>query len=249
MKRKEDEPKKGAPAYMNTYGDMMTLLLCFFVLLFSMSTVDAEKFQALVSSLNASVGIFDGGQTIKIDMNVLQNGMSQFPSQEVTLSIQETSARQQALTETQEELRGYIKARDLEDKVTLERKGDEIIMRFADVLLFDSGKAEIKAGAVPTLSAIGDQLKTYMEEGYYLNIEGHTDNVPIHNSQFPSNWYLSSARAIAVASFYIDEMGFDRTKVSCIGTGEFKPIASNDTAEGRAKNRRVEIKLSLPTVK
>lgn len=249
MKRKEDEPKKGAPAYMNTYGDMMTLLLCFFVLLFSMSTVDAEKFQALASSFNASIGIFDGGQTIKMDMNVLQNGMSQFPIQETTLSIQEASAMQQALTETQEELSGYIKARDLEDKVTLERKGDEIIMRFADVLLFDSGKAEIKAGAVPTLSSIGDQLKTYMAEGYYLNIEGHTDNVPIHNSQFPSNWYLSSARAIAVASFYIDEMGFDRTKVSCIGTGEFQPIASNDTAEGRAKNRRVEIKLSLPTVK
>lgn len=249
MKRKVDEPKKGAPAYMNTYGDMMTLLLCFFVLLFSMSTVDAQKFQALVSSFNATVSIFDGGQTIKTDMNVLQNGMSQFPIQETTLSIQEASAMQQALTETQEELSGYIKARDLEDKVTLERKGDEIIMRFADVLLFDSGKAEIKAGAVPTLSSIGDQLKTYMAEGYYFNIEGHTDNVPIHNSQFPSNWYLSSARAIAVASFYIDEMGFDRTKVSCIGSGEFQPIASNDTAEGRAKNRRVEIKLSLPTVK
>lgn len=249
MKRKVDEPKKGAPAYMNTYGDMMTLLLCFFVLLFSMSTVDAQKFQALVSSFNATVGIFDGGQTIKTDMNVLQNGMSQFPIQETTLSIQEASAMQQALTETQVELSGYIKARDLEDKVTLERKGDEIIMRFADVLLFDSGKAEIKAGAVPTLSSIGDQLKTYMAEGYYFNIEGHTDNVPIHNSQFPSNWYLSSARAIAVASFYIDEMGFDRTKVSCIGSGEFQPIASNDTAEGRAKNRRVEIKLSLPTVK
>lgn len=249
MKRKVDEPKKGAPAYMNTYGDMMTLLLCFFVLLFSMSTIDAQKFQALVSSFNATVSIFDGGQTIKTDMNVLQNGMSQFPIQETTLSIQEASAMQQALTETQEELSGYIKARDLEDKVTLERKGDEIIMRFADVLLFDSGKAEIKAGAVPTLSSIGDQLKTYMAEGYYFNIEGHTDNVPIHNSQFPSNWYLSSARAIAVASFYIDEMGFDRTKVSCIGSGEFQPIASNDTAEGRAKNRRVEIKLSLPTVK
>lgn len=246
MERKPDEPKKGAPAYMNTYGDMMTLLLCFFVLLFSMSTVDAEKFQALVSSLNASVSIFDGGQTIKLDMNILQNGMSQFPIEETTLSIQEASARQQALTETQEELNGYIKTNDLEDKVTVEKKGDEIILRFADVLLFDTGKAEIKAGGVPTLSAVGEQLKNYMAEGYILNIEGHTDNMPIKTSQFPSNWYLSSARAIAVASFYIDEMGFDRTKVTCIGCGEFQPVATNDTAEGRAMNRRVEIKLSLP---
>ena len=124
--------------------------------------------------------------------------------------------------------------------------GDEIILRFADVLLFDTGKAEIKAGGVPTLSTIGEQLRNYMAEGYILNIEGHTDNIPIKTSQFPSNWYLSSARAIAVASFYIDEMGFDRTKVTCIGCGEFQPVATNDTAEGRAMNRRVEIKLSLP---
>ncbi|MBU3804949.1 MAG: OmpA family protein [Candidatus Cellulosilyticum pullistercoris] len=246
MKRKEDEPKKGAPAYMNTYGDMVTLLLCFFVLLFSMSTVDADKFEALTSSLTASIGIFSGGETIQMDTNVLQNGMSYFPVQDTTLSLQGVSARQQALTETQEELSEYIQSKDLDDKVTVEKTGEEIIMRFADVLLFDTGKAEIKAGAVPTLSAIGEQLKSYMEQGYILNIEGHTDNVPIQTSQFPSNWYLSSARAIAVASFYIDEMGFDRTKVTCVGCGEFQPVASNETAEGRAMNRRVDIKLSLP---
>lgn len=246
MKRKEDVPKKGAPAYMSTYGDMMTLLLCFFVLLFSMSTVDSQKFQALVSSFTASVGIFNGGQTINPEMNVLQNGMSQFPAQEITLSIQETAARQQALTEAQEELSGYVKEKNLEDKISVERKGEVIIMRFEDILLFDTGRAAIKAGAVPTLSAIGDQLKVYIQQGYSLSIEGHTDNVPIQTAQFPSNWYLSSARAIAVASFYIDEMEFDRTKVNCTGYGEFQPVASNDTAEGRAMNRRVEIKLSLP---
>lgn len=246
MKRKEDEPKKGAPAYMSTYGDMVTLLLCFFVLLFSMSTVDAEKFEALSSSFTASIGIFNGGSTLTMETNVLQNGMSQFPVHEVTLSIQEAAARQQELTEAQKELSGYVKDKNLEDKVTVEKRGDVIIMRFADILLFDTGKASIKAGAVPALSAIGEQLKDYMEQGYTLSIEGHTDNVPIQTSQFPSNWYLSSARAIAVASFYIDEMGFDRTKVNCIGYGEYQPVASNDTKEGRAMNRRVEIKLSLP---
>lgn len=246
MKRKESEPKKGAPAYMNTYGDMMTLLLCFFVLLFSMSTVDAEKFQALSSSFTASVGIFNSGSTLALETNVLQNGMSQFPVHEVTLSIQEAADRQQALIDAQEELSGYVKDKNLEGKITVEKRGDVIIMRFADILLFDTGKASIKAGAVPALSAIGEQLKAYMEQGYTLSIEGHTDNVPIQTSQFPSNWYLSSARAIAVASFYIDEIGFDRTKVNCIGYGEFQPVASNDTAEGRAMNRRVEIKLSLP---
>lgn len=245
MKRKEDEPKKGAPSYMNTYGDMMTLLLCFFVLLFSMSTVDAEKFQALVSSFHANVSIFDGGQTIITDTNIMQNGMSQFPVQENILSINNSVEADEALAQIKKEISQYIEEKKLEDKVTVERKGDEIIMRFSDVLLFDTGKAEIKAGAVPALSTIGEKLREYMDVGYALNIEGHTDNVPIHTAQFPSNWYLSSARAIAVASFYIDQMGFDRTKVACVGSGEFKPVADNGTAEGRAQNRRVEIKLSL----
>ncbi len=247
MKKKEDEPKKGAPAYMNTYGDMMTLLLCFFVLLFASSTVDAAKFEAIVQSFKERISIFDGGETIRTDTNSMKNGMSQYPEQDQIASMQEAAMIDQTLTQTQKELSGYIKAKDLEDQITVERTGDEIVMRFSDVLLFESGRAEIKAGAIPALSTIGDQLKDYMEQGYSLNIEGHTDNMPIRTSQFPSNWYLSSARAIAVASFYIDEMGFDRTKVACTGSGEFKPIASNDSAEGRAKNRRVEIKLSLST--
>lgn len=247
MKKKEDEPKKGAPAYMNTYGDMMTLLLCFFVLLFASSTVDAAKFEAIVQSFKERISIFDGGETIRTDTNSMKNGMSQYPEQDQISSMQEAAMIDQTLTQTQKELSGYIKAKDLEDQITVERTGDEIVMRFSDVLLFESGRAEIKAGAIPALSTIGDQLKDYMEQGYSLNIEGHTDNMPIRTSQFPSNWYLSSARAIAVASFYIDEMGFDRTKVACTGSGEFKPIASNDSEEGRAKNRRVEIKLSLST--
>lgn len=247
MKKKEDEPKKGAPAYMNTYGDMMTLLLCFFVLLFASSTVDAAKFEAIVQSFKERISIFDGGETIRTDTKSMKNGMSQYPEQDQIASMQEAAMIDQTLTQTQKELSGYIKSKDLEDQVTVERTGDEIVMRFSDVLLFESGKAEIKAGAIPALSTIGDQLKDYMEQGYSLNIEGHTDNMPIHTSQFPSNWYLSSARAIAVASFYIDEMGFDRTRVACTGSGEFKPIASNDSEEGRAKNRRVEIKLSLST--
>lgn len=247
MKKKEDEPKKGAPAYMNTYGDMMTLLLCFFVLLFASSTVDAAKFEAIVQSFKERISIFDGGETIRTDTHSMKNGMSQYPEQDQIASMQEAAMIDQTLTQTQKELSGYIKEKDLEAQVTVERTGDEIVMRFSDVLLFESGRAEIKAGAIPALSTIGDQLKNYMEQGYSLNIEGHTDNVPIRTSQFPSNWYLSSARAIAVASFYIDEMGFDRTRVACTGSGEFKPIASNDSEEGRAKNRRVEIKLSLST--
>lgn len=246
MKKKEDEPKKGAPAYMNTYGDMMTLLLCFFVLLFSMSTVDAEKFQQLVSSFHAQVSIFDGGQTINNTTNVMQNGMSQMPIRETEFTIQNALQVEQTLEKATEDLEEYVKANAVEDSLDIEQKGNEVIIRFRDGILFDSGKAQIKAGAVPTLSLMGEKLKSYMDQGYTLCIEGHTDNQPISTAQYPSNWELSSARAIAVLRFYMEEMDFDISKMSCLGWAEYHPIAENDTADGRAMNRRVEIKLSLP---
>lgn len=246
MKKKEDEPKKGAPAYMNTYGDMMTLLLCFFVLLFSMSTVDAAKFQQLVSSFHAQVSIFDGGQTINNTNTAMQNGMSQMPIKQTTFSIQDALEENQALSEATEELNAYVEAKEMDERIDVERQGDEIVIRFKDGVLFASGDAQIKAGAVKTLEALGNKLKEYVAQGYTLSIEGHTDNNPISTAKFPSNWELSSARAIAVMRFYAEVMDFDASKIVCVGWGEYRPIAGNDTAEGRAKNRRVEIKLTLP---
>lgn len=246
MKKKEDEPKKGAPAYMNTYGDMMTLLLCFFVLLFASSTVDAEKFEQIVSSFQQRMGVFNGGKSILNNGTAMQNGMSQMPIREITLTMQDTLQVNQALTSATEDIQEYIKANSIEESLNVERQGDEVIIRFRDGVLFDSGKAQIKAGAVPILSIMGDKLKSYLDQGYTLAIEGHTDNQPISTAQFPSNWELSSARAIAVLKFYFQEMDFNLDKMSCQGFAEYHPIAENSTAEGRAMNRRVEIKLSLP---
>ncbi len=246
MNRKQDEPKKGAPAYMNTYGDMMTLLLTFFVLLFSMSTIDAEKFKALVSSFSASVSIFDGGQTIKTETNVLENGMSHFPKKEEKFSPQKVQNQNAELAKAEKDIQEYIEIKQIDDKVTVEKDGDAIVIRFADITLFDTGKAEIKPGAIPNLNLIGNKLREYMLEGYLLRVEGHTDNIPISTSQFPSNWELSSARAIAVMRFYLEEMEFNPTQMSAEGRGEYHGISSNDTSEGRAQNRRVEIKLTKP---
>ncbi len=244
MKRMEDEPKKGAPAYMNTYGDMMTLLLTFFVLLFAMSTIDAEKFEALASSFKASVSIFEGGQTIRIDNNVLENGMSQFPVKETQFSVQQAYQKDQETAKAEEDIKAYIKAKEIDDKVTVQKNGDIIVIRFADIILFDQGKANIKPGAIPSLNLVGEKLREYLDMGYHLQVEGHTDNDPIHTIQFPSNWELSSARAIAVMRFYLEEMDFNPSQISAEGKGEYHPISSNTTKEGRAQNRRVEIKLS-----
>lgn len=247
MKKREDEPKKGAPAYMSTYGDMMTLLLTFFVLLFAMSTVDSDKFKALASSFSASAGIFDGGQTIRIENNVLENGMSQFPVNETSFSIEQAYKEAEEIVKAEQDIKSYVEAEQIDDKITVQKSGDIIVIRFADIVLFDTGKAEIKAGAIPGLNLIGEKLKEYLDQGYHLRIEGHTDNKPIHTAQFPSNWELSSARAIAVMRFYLEEMDFNPSQISAEGMGEYHPISSNDTEQARAKNRRVEIKLSKAT--
>lgn len=239
MKKMEDEPRKGAPAYMNTYGDMMTLLLTFFVLLFSMSSVDAAKFKAFVASFDGGSGILQAGEVILADPGMLGTGVETFPAK----GEDGKSKGEEATKAVKKELEEFIYQEKLNEKVGVEQRGDELILRFDDMLLFESGKADIKAGAVPILSILGEKLKTYLKEGYHLSIEGHTDNVPISTMQFPSNWELSAGRAIAVAKFLINEMDFDPSVISTEGFGEHEPIADNNTKEGRAQNRRVEIKL------
>lgn len=246
--RKADEPKKGAPAYMATYGDMMTLLLTFFVLLFAMSTVDAAKFKAFAGSFEGSMGILDGGNTLNENTNIIGNGVSQFPESKNKIDLEQTARQDLALSQIKEELEQYTSKEQIDNTIVIEKSGAEIIIRFDDMLLFDVGKADMKAGAIPILSQLGTKLADYLEQGYYIKCEGHTDNVPIRTTQFPSNWELSSARAISVARFFIEEMDFDPAMISAEGMGEYRPRADNTTAEGRSMNRRVEIKLSKSTM-
>lgn len=245
MKKSEDQPKKGAPAYMNTYGDMMTLLLTFFVLLFSMSSIDVAKFRAVIASFDGSVGVLNGAQTIEENTSMLGNGIKQFPEKKNKEDlIQQANRDAEDLKKMKQNLEQYVQDKNLQDKVTVEQNGDEIILRFDDVLLYDTGKADIKPGAIPVLNTLGVRLKEYLGQGYRIRLEGHTDNVPIRTNQFPSNWELSSARAIAVAKFFTDEMSFEVSKISTEGFRDNVPIGNNSTPEGRAMNRRVEIKIS-----
>lgn len=244
MKKSEDEPKKGAPAYMNTYGDMMTLLLTFFVLLFSMSSLDVSKFKSVIASFEGGAGVLSGGETVEENTSTLGNGMKQFPEKKSGEDGEKDKDEKKAIEKMQKDLEKYIKVKELQEKVAIEKNGDEIILRFEDALLFDTGKADIKPGAIPVLNVVGVKLKEYLKEGYRLRLEGHTDNVPIKTIQFPSNWELSSSRAIAVAKFFTDEMNFEVSKISTEGFRDNIPIGDNATPEGRAMNRRVQIKIS-----
>ena len=242
--RKEEAPATGSPAWMATFSDMMTLLLTFFILLFSMSTVDMEKYKAFASAFSGGSGVFQGDM-IEGGGILIGDGMTQLPGIEnAVLDGQEEREKAKRLHAMEEEIKEYLENNNIADKVETANNGDYITIKFDDILLFDLGKARLKPESIDVLRKIGVLLEEYLEDdNVKLAFEGHTDNAPINTVQFPSNWELSAARAIAVAKFYIEELGFNPKQISTEGFGEYVPIEPNDTAEGRATNRRVEIKI------
>ena len=225
-KKKGGDAPKGSPAWMATFSDLMNLLLCFFVLLFSMSQIDAEKFQQVVASLSNSFSIFEDsaagigeGQLISNGISQLQNlgqyfndmgnesdeNNDQAGSEIEDYKEQLKQEQQQETEELYDEISGLIEKNKIDRYVTI---GIDDNFQFVKIsmygeIMFDSGKADIKSEARDILSKIGDILKLY--EGYRIKIEGHTDNVPIRRGgQFSSNLELSTARASSVWEYLTD---------------------------------------------
>lgn len=241
-RKSSNEAKKGAPEWMATYSDLVTLLLCFFVMLFSMSTVDAEKFKAFINSFNNSMDIYYSGETIG-DGASIGSGITQMPQfnsvfeKSLERKIQEIKKHTK---EAAKKLTKVIKDKGLTSQIKVEYNDNLVKLVFIDdSMLFDTGKAELKEEVLQTLDTVSEELKQYSDQT--IKVEGHTDNIPINTEKYPSNWYLSSARAISVAEYLIKEKGFNPESLSADGRGEFSPIGDNTTLEGRKKNRRVEI--------
>ena len=273
-KRKEEAPPPGSPAWMSTYGDMVTLLLCFFVLLFSMSTVDAAKFDALAASLSQTFSIFTQGSTAIGDGILISNGVSQLnelseyfnttgltaDSDENTDQVDKentdadkqwsdvTSAEefleQAGLKESEEmaeKIEEAIKENNMADVVDIKFTAQYVELTLKGALLFESGSANLKDDVKPTLDKVGMILQKYSTGT--VEIEGHTDNVPITGGRYASNSELSSARALSVFNYFMDTTSLNPAYLKHAGRGEYVPIADNSTPEGRAKNRRVEIRI------
>jgi chemotaxis protein MotB len=244
-KRKPEEQKAGAPEWMATYGDLVTLLLCFFVLLYAMSNVDQAKFAALAASFGAvPQSIFESGSAEAIN-ELLGNGIMEMPDAhtgEVPERTETTEDNRQAAQELENmatSFKTYLAENQLEDKVTVDLTDTYIKLNLPEEVLFDSGSAELKEGALPILDVLADALIAYPASD--VEVEGHADDRPINTIQYKNNWYLSSARATEVTIYLVDSKGIHPDRIVPVGYGEYKPVASNDTAEGRAKNRRVEI--------
>ncbi|MEG0963682.1 MAG: flagellar motor protein MotB [Lachnospiraceae bacterium] len=261
-KKQEDPPAPGSPAWMATFGDMMNLLLCFFVLLFSMSTVDAEKFEMLVASLQSSFSILPAGGASIGDGEMVSSGISQLQFLDVYYNKgANSSGKGDTEEEEQEEdLKGQVEAAGLEesekmaeaieasaaqlqisDQVEIDATAQFVRLTLNGALLFDSGKSEIREEAQPLVDKISMILQSY--EGNSIDIEGHTDNVPIHNDNYENNDVLSAYRALSVKTYVLGKSTLDAGKIHAVECGEYNPVADNSTPEGRARNRRVEIKI------
>lgn len=225
-RKKVVEEKSGAPEWMATYGDLVTLLLCFFVLLFSMSTIDNQKFKAIITSMQGSLGVLDSGIIVEMDPIT-----TTFPGD---ITDEENEEFKKIL----EQINDFIKENELEKSITLKLDERGLLIRFLDTVLFDSGKADIKDEAKYIIDMISDVIK---ESDKSIRVEGHTDNVPINTGRFPSNWELSTARAVNVVKYIIELKDIEPWRISAAGYGEYHPIDTNDTSEGKQRNRRVDI--------
>lgn len=254
-KKQEDAPAPGAPAWMATFSDLMNLLLCFFVLLFSMSNVDAEKYAQVAASLASSFSILSGGGSAIGEGVLISSGISQLSDLDQYFTSMGKNAEgdtevddkvkyeTQALNESEkmaEQIEQMIDNNGISEKVEVDFNSHYVLLTLNGAFLFDSGSAQIKEDSLSLMDKIGIIIEKYSER--LVEIEGHTDNVPISNSNFKNNNELSAARALAVMEYYIEE-GINPIRLKSSGRGEYVPVADNSTTEGRARNRRVEVKI------
>lgn len=234
MDKKCPECKAGAPEYMSTYGDLVTLLMCFFVLLFAMSSTDAQKFEALMVSFQGSAGILPGGTS-------MSESRMQFEGMPEKNQSSAQTVKLESMEKLKEELQKEVGKGKLSKDVQMEIEVRGLVIRLPDNVLFDSGSAEIKTEALTSLNTIGQVLNRKEYGSSMIRVEGHTDNVPINSFRYPSNWELSTARSTNVIKYLIASIKMNSERLSASGYGEYHPIASNADATGRSKNRRVDI--------
>ncbi len=259
-KRRKEELQGPSKAWMDTFADLMNLLLCFFVLLFSMSTVDAQKFEMIAASFSETFSIFSAGATAIGDGKLISNGVSQLneldkyinstgkaaENDELSQKLDEMQKilEEKMLTESEqlaEKVQEALMENQLQDQVEIDFTSQYVQLTLKGAILFDSGSAVLRAEAMPTVEKVGLILERYVQN--VIEIEGHTDNVPIHTAKFANNNELSSARALAMFDYLVENTSLQPSQIKHSGRGEYVPIADNSTPEGRAKNRRIEIRI------
>jgi chemotaxis protein MotB len=256
MAKECDCPPPGAPAWMNTFADMMSLLLTFFVLLLSFANMDIVRFRDAMSSIqNALIGgptamrevprtaVVDLGTSSNISLIDTQREVQENPPSEVE---EPEEAATQLVSGAQDiealaTIEQMLDEQGMQDMAEAEATSRGIVIRVKGELFFDAGSAALREQSRSVLNEIGAVMQAFP---YNVSIEGHTDDVPIHTERFPSNWELSTARAISVMRYLREQRGLPAERLGVAGYADTRPVVANDTPEHRAANRRVEFVFS-----
>jgi len=279
LKEDDDESTPGAPLWMATFADLMSLLVCFFVLIISMSEIDVIRYKKVAGSMKDAFGVqqdivtydipkgtsiialeFSPGKPEPTVRKIIQqdtvdptrpslkigNPDNPIEVQPETLQklLEEEEERQEQRQQTEADaavLTELLEEEINEGKIDVETDGPTIIIKIRERGSFTSGSATLDPGFLPTLGTIATALGEISGE---IVVEGHTDNIPINSVQFPSNFALSAGRALSVTSVFLDDPNISMDRLSLRGYGEVRPEATNATRAGRARNRRVEIKIN-----
>jgi chemotaxis protein MotB len=233
----QPEPEKkvdaGAPRWVVTFGDLMSLLLCFFVLLLSFSELDRQKYKQVAGSMEKAFGVQRRTKVMEVPKGMKMIAKD-FDQELIATRIKEDIGK---------ELDEIISSQlaDIKDKIEIDGSDEEITIRLMGESTFDSGKAVIRPQMKPLLKKVAELIQGNAND---IIIAGHTDNVPIRRGPYRTNLRLSTARAAAVAEYIISHSKINPQRISTMGFGEYRPIDTNETPLGRQKNRRVEIILS-----
>lgn len=257
-------PPVGAPLWLATFADLMSLLMCFFVLLLSFATMDVSKFKKLVGSMNEAFGVQSSISANNIPMGTsiiaqhfspaitsptaLDEIKQSTEQEDKTLSMsvddmeqakaQILQAKMAEVAEQAEKIEGSLASEIGQGLVSVETDGLKLIIRIDEKGSFPSGAAVLKAGFEPVMEKITEAVNGSTGE---VHVAGHTDNIPISTDWYRSNWELSASRSVTVAHFMLKNKDTDANRIIIQGYADTRPLVINDSAENRAKNRRVEI--------
>ena len=266
MEEPQEEPKS-MPAWVMTFADLMSLLMCFFVLLLSFAEIDAIKFRQIAQSLEQAFGVqrevpaveppmgtsiifdqFSPGiprptplEEVRQDTSQEDPNLRTFTADLETLRAIEQQVEQQ-VEQTVEQVRQELETELEQGMMQLETGPQRIVIRIEERGSFGSGSADLNPRFKEMINKVGDALARIPGE---ISVEGHTDNIPIRTARFFSNWDLSAARAAAVANALIENELLPAERLRIQGHADTRPLVNNDTTEDRAKNRRVEIVIDL----
>ncbi|WP_339221486.1 flagellar motor protein MotB [Paenibacillus sp. FSL H8-0332] len=248
--RHEEHEEHADESWLLPYSDLMTLLVALFLVMYAMSATDAVKFQQMAEAFNSALsgggGVLeyrsDSPTSTQLDQGKQDKMNNVIAKNTGTSDLSKLRAKEQEdLEKLKKQFDQYIKNNGMTDLLSTKLNQSQLMITISDNALFASGQAMVKDESRQLAKSISSMLQQFPD--YEVLVQGHTDNVPISNSTYSSNWDLSVDRALEFMKILLLNPNLDPTKFSPTGSGEYHPIATNATAAGRAKNRRVEVSI------